>query len=58
MAIFSYEQLDELGEGLIRQYLGTKAETVFCVDIEGFVMASSPISLQFTIKSDMKNLRV
>ena len=38
MTIFSYEQLDELGEGLIRQYLGTKAETVFCVDIEGFVM--------------------
>ena len=38
MAIFSYEQLDELGEGLIRQYLGRKAETVFCVDIEGFVM--------------------
>ena len=37
MAIFSYEQLDELGEGLIRQYLGRKADSVFCVDIEGFV---------------------
>lgn len=37
MAIFSYDQLDELGEGLIRQYLGSNAETTFCVDIEGFV---------------------
>lgn len=37
MTIFSYEQLDELGEGLIRQYLGRKADAAFCVDIEGFV---------------------
>ena len=37
MAIFTYDQLDELGEGLIRQYLGSNAETTFCVDIEGFV---------------------
>jgi len=37
MRIFSYEELDELGEGLIRQYLGTEAERTCCVDIEGFV---------------------
>jgi len=37
MAIFSYEQLDELGDGLIRQYLGKESGTAFCVDIEGFV---------------------
>ena len=34
---FSYEELDELGEGLIRQYLGKEAERTCCVDIEGFV---------------------
>ena len=37
MRIFSYEELDELGEGLIRQYLGKEAERTCCVDIEGFV---------------------
>ena len=37
MTVFSYEQIDELGEGLIRQYLGTEADTSLCVDIEGFV---------------------
>ena len=37
MRIFSYDEIDELGEGLIRQYLGTDAERTFCVDIEGFV---------------------
>lgn len=37
MRIFSYEELDELGEGLIRQYLGKEAEHTCCVDIEGFV---------------------
>lgn len=37
MAIFSYEQIDELGDGLIRHYLGEAADTTFCVDIEGFV---------------------
>lgn len=26
MRIFSYDEIDELGEGLIRQYLGTDAE--------------------------------
>ncbi len=34
---FTYEQLDELGEGFIRQYLGSEADTSFCVDIDGFV---------------------
>lgn len=37
MRIFSYEELDELGEGLIRQYLGKEAERTCCVDIEEFV---------------------
>lgn len=37
MAMFSYDQIDELGEGLIRQYLGSEADISFCVDIEGFV---------------------
>ena len=37
MRIFSYEELDELGEGMIRQYLGKEAERTCCVDIEGFV---------------------
>ena len=37
MMIFSHEQLDELGEGLIRQYLGGEADRCLCVDIEGFV---------------------
>ena len=36
MRIFSYEELDELGEGLIRQYLGKEAGRTCCVDIEGF----------------------
>ena len=37
MRIFSYDEIDELGEGLIRQYLGADAERTCCVDIEGFV---------------------
>ncbi len=37
MRIFSYDEIDELGEGLIRQYLGVDAERTYCVDIEGFV---------------------
>ena len=37
MRIFSYDEIDELGEGLILQYLGTDAEQTYCVDIEGFV---------------------
>lgn len=37
MTIFSYDEIDELGEGLIRQYLGVDAERTYCVDIEGFV---------------------
>ena len=37
MRIFSYDEIDELGEGLIRQYLGEDAEQTHCVDIEGFV---------------------
>ena len=37
MALYSYEEIDELGEGLIRQYLGAEADKSFCVDIEGFV---------------------
>lgn len=36
MRIFSYDEIDELGEGLIRQYLGEDAERTCCVDIEGF----------------------
>lgn len=36
MRIFSYDEIDELGEGLIRQYLGADAERTYCVDIEGF----------------------
>lgn len=36
MRIFSYDEIDELGEGLIRQYLGADAERTCCVDIEGF----------------------
>ena len=37
MTILTYEEIDELGDGLIRQYLETDAENCFCVDIEGFV---------------------
>ena len=37
MTMFSHDQIDELGEGLIRQYLGAEPDTSFCVDIEGFV---------------------
>lgn len=37
MKFFSYDEIDELGEGLIRQYLGTDAGQTYCVDIEGFV---------------------
>lgn len=37
MRIFSYEEIDELGEGLIRQFLGADAGRTCCVDIEGFV---------------------
>ena len=32
MRIFSYEELDELGEGLIRQYHGKEAERTCCVN--------------------------
>ena len=41
MRIFSYEELDELGEGLIRQYLGKEAERTCCVDIEGCLLYTS-----------------
>lgn len=37
MRFFSYKEIDELGEGLIRQYLGKGAERTCRVDIEGFV---------------------
>lgn len=37
MKILTYEEIDELGDGLIRQYLGSDADTCSCVDIEGFV---------------------
>ncbi len=37
MRMFSYDEIDELGEGLIRQYLGADADKTYCVDIEGFV---------------------
>jgi len=37
MTILTYDEIDELGDGLIRQYLETDAENCFCVDIEGFV---------------------
>lgn len=37
MAMLSYDQIEELSEGLIRQYLGSEADSCFCVDIEGFV---------------------
>lgn len=36
MKIYSYNEIDELGEGLIRHYLGAEAEQTCCVDIEGF----------------------
>lgn len=37
MAMLTYEEIDELGDGLIRQYLSADADNCFCVDIEGFV---------------------
>lgn len=37
MKLFSNDEIDELGEGLIRQYLGADADETYCVDIEGFV---------------------
>ena len=37
MTMYSYEEIDELGEGLIRQYIGDEANISSCVDIEGFV---------------------
>ena len=37
MAMYSYEEIDELGEGLIKQYLCAEANISSCVDIEGFV---------------------
>ena len=36
MRIFSNDEIDELGEGLIRRYLGSEADQTCCVDIEGF----------------------
>ena len=35
--IFTYDAIDELGDELIRQYLGPAADKVFCVNVEGFV---------------------
>ncbi len=37
MSFFTYDEIDELGEGLIRQYLGPNAERARRVDIEGLV---------------------
>lgn len=37
MNLFTYDAIDELGDELIRQYLGEAADTTFCVDVEGFV---------------------
>lgn len=36
MTMFTYEEIDELGDGLMRSYLGDKAESVLRADIEGF----------------------
>ena len=35
--LFTGEQIDELGEALVREYLGEEADTTLCLDIEGFV---------------------
>jgi Domain of unknown function (DUF955). len=35
--IFTYDAIDELGDELIRQYLGPAADKAFCVNVEGFV---------------------
>ncbi len=37
MRLFTNTELDELGEGLICQYLGATAMNALCVNIEGFV---------------------
>ena len=36
MTMFTYEEIDELGDGLMRSYLGDKAESVLRADIDGF----------------------
>ena len=36
MTMFTYEEIDELGDGLMKSYLGDKAESVLRADIEGF----------------------
>ena len=36
MTMFTYEEIDELGDGLMRSYLGDKAGSVLRADIEGF----------------------
>ena len=41
MALYFYDEIDELGEGLIRQYLGAEADNTFCVDIDALMIWSN-----------------
>jgi len=54
MILLTYEEIDELGESLIRRYLGAEADKYFCVDIEGFVndFLGSPILYQTIAEED------
>ncbi|MDD4495251.1 MAG: ImmA/IrrE family metallo-endopeptidase [Eubacteriales bacterium] len=54
MILLTYEEIDELGESLIRRYLGAEADRYFCVDIEGFVndFLGSPILYRTIAEED------
>lgn len=54
MIYLTNEEIDELGEGLIRRYLGAEADNCFCVDIEGFVsdFLGSPILYRTIAEKD------
>lgn len=47
MKLLNNEAIDELGEAMIRKYLGADAENCFCVDIEGFVTEFLGSSIQY-----------
>ena len=45
--MFTYEQIDEIGDGLIKHYLGDKADDVTCVDIDGFVKDYLGLNIEY-----------
>lgn len=58
MTMFTYEEIDELGDGLMKSYLGDKAESVLRADIEGFTenYLRLPVEYQSFAGNDLDKL--